>query len=402
MPTPTFSNDANTSPMRSMWVLMFGAFAMANAKFAIFPLMPTIAADLNSSPNEILHAVFAYFWGGLIAAPIMAIVFRHWSKPRILSLLSIWCFLGNFLTSFATSAESLYWLRWFSGIPHAAFLAFATLLITEVAPANKRGQYLGLSLIGISLSTIFMIPFNTWIGEDYGWQISFRFVALLDLLIFLLMHDLLPQHDTASAPQSLQAQLRVLKNPRLWLLFTVGLCILISTTAAWTYSISWFNQHPHPTLNLKVITLITLGLGFIVGQVAGGWAADHQVDRYIGINTLYTLFAAVFVLSCLFDYRLGLIGLFLISIAFSLINVMMQIRLLTFPPAALYMVLCLFNACIQLGNFVGSSLAKSIHLFSQEPTFTLIMILAGLASLAAMVWFWLIKHPKSLLLQESL
>lgn len=119
MPTPTFSNDANASPMRSMWVLMFGAFAMANAKFAIFPLMPTIAADLNSSPNEILHAVFAYFWGGLIAAPIMAIVFRHWSKPRILSLLSIWCFLGNFLTSFATSAESLYWLRWFSGIPHA-------------------------------------------------------------------------------------------------------------------------------------------------------------------------------------------------------------------------------------------------------------------------------------------
>lgn len=402
MPTPTFSNDANASPMRSMWVLMFGAFAMANAKFAIFPLMPTIAADLNSSPNEILHAVFAYFWGGLIAAPIMAIVFRHWSKPRILSLLSIWCFLGNFLTSFATSAESLYWLRWFSGIPHAAFLAFATLLITEVAPANKRGQYLGLSLIGISLSTIFMIPFNTWIGEDYGWQISFRFVALLDLLIFLLMHDLLPQHDTASTPQSLQAQLRVLKNPRLWLLFTVGLCILISTTAAWTYSISWFNQHPHPTLNLKVITLITLGLGFIVGQVAGGWAADHQVDRYIGINTLYTLFAAVFVLSCLFDYRLGLIGLFLISIAFSLINVMMQIHLLTFPPAALYMVLCLFNACIQLGNFIGSSLAKSIHLFSQEPTFTLIMILAGLASLAAMVWFWLIKHPKSLLPQESL
>ena len=402
MPTPTFSNDANASPMRSMWVLMFGAFAMANAKFAIFPLMPTIAADLNSSPNEILHAVFAYFWGGLIAAPIMAIVFRHWSKPRILSLLSIWCFLGNFLTSFATSAESLYWLRWFSGIPHAAFLAFATLLITEVAPANKRGQYLGLSLIGISLSTIFMIPFNTWIGEDYGWQISFRFVALLDLLIFLLMHDLLPQHDTASTQQSLQAQLRVLKNPRLWLLFTVGLCILISTTAAWTYSISWFNQHPHPTLNLKVITLITLGLGFIVGQVAGGWAADHQVDRYIGINTLYTLFAAVFVLSCLFDYRLGLIGLFLISIAFSLINVMMQIHLLTFPPAALYMVLCLFNACIQLGNFIGSSLAKSIHLFSQEPTSTLIMILAGLASLAAVVWFWLIKHPKSLLPQESL
>ena len=81
---------------------------------------------------------------------------------------------------------------------------------------------------------------------------------------------------------------------------------------------------------------------------------------------------------------------------------MMQIRLLSFPPAALYMVLCLFNACIQLGNFIGSRLAKSIHLYSHEPTFSLILILAGLSSLAAVVWFWLLKHPKSLLPQESL
>ena len=401
MPTPAFRNDANVSPMRSMWVLMFGAFAMANAKFSIFPLVPTIAADLNSNPNDILHPVFAYFWGGLLAAPIIAIVFRHWSKPHILALLSVWCFLGNFLTSFATSAESLYWLRWFSGIPHAAFLAFATLLITEVAPANKRGQYLGLSLIGISLSTIFVIPFNTWIGIDYGWQISFRFVALLDLLIFLLMHDLLPQNSTATVKQSLRAQLEVLKSPRLWLLFSVGLCILISTSAAWTYTIAWFNQHPHPTLNLRVITLVVLGLGFVMGQIAGGWAADHKIDRYIGLNTLYTLLAVVFSLSCLFDFRLGLIGVFFISIAFSLINVMMQIRLLDFPPAALYMVMCLFNACIQLGNFIGSTLAKSTHVF-QAPTFMLTLILAGLAGLAAIVWFWIIKHPSPQQPQESL
>ena len=337
----------------------------------------------------------------MLAAPIIAIVFRHWSKPHILALLRVWCFLGNFLTSFATSAESLYWLRWFSGIPHAAFLAFATLLITEVAPANKRGQYLGLSLIGISLSTIFVIPFNTWIGIDYGWQISFRFVALLDLLIFLLMHDLLPQNSTATVKQSLRAQLEVLKSPRLWLLFSVGLCILISTSAAWTYTIAWFNQHPHPTLNLRVITLVVLGLGFVVGQIAGGWAADHKIDRYIGLNTLYTLLAVVFALSCLFDFRLGLIGVFFISIAFSLINVMMQIRLLDFPPAALYMVMCLFNACIQLGNFIGSSLAKSTHVF-QAPTFTLTLILASLAGLAAIMWFWIIKHPSPQQPQESL
>ena len=400
MATAAFSTDANASPMRCMLVLMVGAFAMGNAKFSIFPLVPTIAADLNSSPNEILHAVFAYFWGGLIAAPIMAVVFRHWSKPRILTLLSIWCFLGNLLTSFATNAEMLYWLRWFSGIPHAAFLAFSTLLITEVAPANQRGRYLGLSLVGISLSTLFVVPFNTWVGIDYGWQISFRFVALLDLLIFLLIHDLLPQSTTPPVPQSVSQQLQALKSPRLWLLFVVALCILISTTAAWTYSIAWFNQHPHPTLNLRVIVLIILGLGFIIGQIAGGWAADHNIDRHIGLNTLYTLFAVVFALSCLFDFRLGLLGVLFISIAFSLVNVMMQIRLLDYPPAALYMVLCLFNACIQLGNFLGSLLAKAAPTFSQ-PTLHLTLILAVMPLIAAILWYWIIKHPKQERISEA-
>ena len=400
MATAAFSTDANASPMRCMLVLMVGAFAMGNAKFSIFPLVPTIAANLNSSPNEILHAVFAYFWGGLIAAPIMAVVFRHWSKPRILTLLSIWCFLGNLLTSFATNAEMLYWLRWFSGIPHAAFLAFSTLLITEVAPANQRGRYLGLSLVGISLSTLFVVPFNTWVGIDYGWQISFRFVALLDLLIFLLIHDLLPQSTTPPVPQSVSQQLQALKSPRLWLLFVVALCILISTTAAWTYSIAWFNQHPHPTLNLRVIVLIILGLGFIIGQIAGGWAADHNIDRHIGLNTLYTLFAVVFALSCLFDFRLGLLGVLFISIAFSLVNVMMQIRLLDYPPAALYMVLCLFNACIQLGNFLGSLLAKAAPAFSQ-PTLLLTLILAVMPLIAAILWYWIIKHPKQKRISEA-
>lgn len=395
MPPSADANDTNASPMRCLWVLMFGAFAMGNAKFSIFPLVPAIAADLNSSPSEILHAVFAYLWGGLIAAPIMAIVFRNWSKPRILTLLSVWCFLGNLLTSFATSADMLYWLRWFSGIPHAAFLAFSTLLIAEIAPPNKRGRYLGLSLVGISLSTLFVVPFNTWIGLDYGWQISFRFVALLDLLIFLLIHDLLPQNRTPAVKQTISMQLHALRNRRLWLLFAVGLCILISTSAAWTYSIAWFNLHPHPSLNLRILVLIILGIGFIVGQIAGGWAADHQIDRYIGFNTLYTMFAAVFALSFLFDYRLGLVGVFLISIAFSLVNVMMQIRLLEYPPTALYMVLCLFNACIQLGNFSGSALAKFAAQNFNTPTTTLSILLATLAATAAILWFWIIKHPTS-------
>ena len=113
---------------------MLGTFAMGNAKFSIMPLVPVIAQDLHTTEDAVLQTILAYFWGGLIAAPLIAIFCRHWAKHHILIMLSLWCFAGNLLSSFATNVDTLYWLRWFSGIPHAAFLAFACLLAGEMAP----------------------------------------------------------------------------------------------------------------------------------------------------------------------------------------------------------------------------------------------------------------------------
>lgn len=374
-----------------VFVLMLGTFAMGNAKFSIIPLIPTIAADLQVGNQAVLESVFAYFWGGFVGAPILALLLRNWSKPKILALLSLWCFLGNILSSFASNAEALYWLRWFSSIPHAAFMAFATLLICEMAPPKKRGLYLGLILLGISFSTLFVVPFNTLIGIKHGWEISFRFVALLDLLIFILVLDLLPKNLSKTIQTTMAQQLSGLKNAQVWQLYALGLCVITCASAAWSFGIATINHTSAINVPFKVTLLGILGSGFVIGQIIGGLAADKNVHAYIGINTAYTLLVLVLLIFSLPAYHFGIVAIFLISISFATINIMMQIRLLDFPATSLYLIMCCFNACIQLGNFLGSLLSKMAQL-SHQPIHTMMLYTLPLSILAILIWWHLHKH----------
>ncbi|WP_171461102.1 MFS transporter [Vitreoscilla sp. C1] len=388
-----------SSPLwKVVFVLILGTFAMGNAKFSIIPLVPTIAADLQISNQAVLDSVFAYFWGGFAGAPILALLFRNWNKPKILALLSLWCFLGNILSSFAHNAETLYWLRWFSSIPHAAFMAFATLLICEIAPPQKRGLYLGIILLGISLSTLFVVPFNTLIGMQHGWEISFRFVALLDLLIFILVLDLLPKNLNPTISTTIAQQLSGLKNPQVWQLYVLGLCIITCATAAWSFGIATINHASPLNMPFKVTLLGILGLGFIIGQIIGGLAADKNVHAAIGINTAYTLLVLSCLIASLPNYHIGIMAIFLLSISFATINIMMQIRLLDFPSTSLYLIMCCFNACIQLGNFLGSWLSE-VAQHSHQSTQTMMVYTLPLSLLALFIWWYLdhqrIKKPQS-------
>ena len=363
---------------------MLGTFAMGNAKFSIMPLVPAIAQDFHTTEDAILQTILAYFWGGLIAAPLIAIVCRDWAKHRILVMLSLWCFAGNLLSSFATNVDTLYWMRWFSGIPHAAFLAFACLLAGEMAPPQHRGRYMGWALLGLALATMVAVPFNAWIGNSYGWQIAFRFVALTDLLIVLLVHDLIP--TTQQAPRTpLATQLRQLRQPAIWLLFGTGLCLITGMTAIWSFSLPLLTQAAHLPEYLSTVLLVVLGLGFVASQFIGGYLADRHANTAIIVCVLWALVAAALLWVFLLDYRLALLGAFFISII-SMINVVVQTRLLHMPHMPLYLVFCLYNACIQLGNFIGSLFAHAISL-STWPMSSVIIISLLCSTLAGLLWW---------------
>lgn len=374
--------DMNT--IKVLLIVLLGAFAMGNAKFSIIQLVPSIAADLQAHEDLIWDAVSAYFWGALFGSPIIAMLCRNWHKQTLLTMLSLWCFVGNVLSSFAWSGEALYALRFLSGLPHGAFLAIAVLFVAENVPSEKRGWYIGWALSGIGFAMVLAVPFNTWIGLSYGWQVPFRFVALLDILIVLFMHDLLPKEDKGKMQLGWNEQWLSLSQAHIGVYMLIGLLIISAMTCIWSFGLPLLQQQSNMPAQLNTALVVILALGFLVGQIGGGYLADKNVHRYIGINALWSIGILLVLWWCLRDYRLALAAMLGIGMM-ATINVLVQVRLLDTPPATLYLMLALYNSAVQLGNFIGSWFGH-FFAYSAFNSMWLLAIALVLSLCACLLW----------------
>ncbi|UOO88210.1 MFS transporter [Vitreoscilla massiliensis] len=375
----------------SVWkiclILALGAFSMGNAKYSIIQLMPMIAADFQVPLREIQKAVVAYFWGGILGAPLFAIVCRNWNKHHTLVFLSIWCFLGNLSSSFATNAEVLLCLRFLSGMPHGAFLAFAVLSMAQASNKAQVGRYVGVVLLGVSIATVFAAPFNAWIGETQSWQSAFRFVALCDILIALLVHDFLPQERSKPAPVSVRQLLLSLHSKPVWLLLLMEGLITACVTTVWSFSVLILSTHSTTPSNLEFIATMVLAIGFLCGQVLGIYIANGNTHKSIGWSCLATLASSVLIWVFLDNYRIALIGVFLLNSTL-LINILIQVHLLHIVSHSRYLVFCLLNGALFIGNFAGSLGAYGVLQWTGKNHSVLILGMV-FAFLAVIAWLCL-------------
>ena len=343
--------------VKVLMLVFLGVLAMGNAKYSIIQLVAVIAEDLQVGSDEILSTVAAYFWGAFFGAPILALCCRHWDKRRLLTMLAVWCFLGNLLSSFAPNAQILYWLRWLSGMPHGLFLAVALMLVAEHVPAQQRGRYVGWALSGMGIAMLFFIPFNAWIGELYGWRVPFRFVALMDVLMVLLVHDLLPENQESpikTVTISFKEQWQWLQQKHIVLYLLMTLCTIIAMTCVWSFGLNLLHQQSAMPLELNTVLLVMLGAGFLISQVLGGYLADWNLPRSLSYSVCWNVGILLVLWWALADYRWALFCMSGVAMM-SVIHVLVQMRFLDMPPMNLYLLLSVYNSTVQLANFIGAS-----------------------------------------------
>ena len=368
-------------------ILALGAFSMGNAKYSIIQLMPIIANDLQVPIREIQKAVVAYFWGGLLGAPLFAIVCRNWSKHNTLVFLSIWCFLGNLSSSFASSAEVLIGLRFLSGMPHGAFLAFAVLSMAGATSPKNMGRYVGVVLIGVAIATVFAAPFNAWIGETQSWQSAFRFVALCDILIALLVHDCLPKEREKPQPISVSTLLSSLKSKPVWLLLLMNACITACVTTVWSFSVLILSTHSSVPSNMGFIASMVLAMGFLCGQLVGTYIANGRTHQSIGWACAIAVAGSMVIWAFMNQYQLALAGIFLLNSTL-MINILIQVHLLHITTGRRYLVFCLLNSAIFIGNFAGSLSADAVLRLTGK-NHSILFLGTVFAIIALLAWLYL-------------
>jgi MFS transporter, DHA1 family, inner membrane transport protein len=335
-------------------LLTVGMFALGTDAFIVAGVLPVIAHETGVSEGLVgqLITVFALAYG--LGAPVLAATTGHWPRNRVLMGALGLLGLANLASAFSPSFPLLVLTRLLAGLFAASYTPLAFAVGIELAPPAKRGQALALVVSGLNVATVLGAPFGTWIGEHFGWRLSFVLVAGLAGLAFLfLVIFRLPTSATLASP-SLKERLRPITRPR------VGLTLL----PAFLWNVGVYVLYPYIALllqqQLHIADVSVLLACFGLGIVLANWMSGRLSDRF-GPNLLVVVFL-VMLLGIQLILPLvtttisgGVIMLLLWGMSFALLFIPQQQRLLTIAPEHATVLLALNNSALYLGIAGGAA-----------------------------------------------
>lgn len=278
----------------TLLALAISAFAIGTTEFVIMGMLPDVARDLAVTIPSAGLLVSGYALGVAVGAPLLAVLTSKLPRKLALQLLMLLFVAGNVLCAVAPGYAFLMLARVVTSFAHGAFFGIGAVVAASLVPVEKRASAIALMFTGLTLANVLGVPFGTFIGQQFGWRITFWIVAGLGLLSLGGITALLPnRHD--HAPSGLMQELRVLLKPATWiaLLMTVigfgGVFVVFTYIAPILEEVGGFTPHA------VTLVLVLFGIGLTIGNTVGGKLADRALmPSLMGILAALALVMAVF------------------------------------------------------------------------------------------------------------
>ncbi|SAL52272.1 MFS transporter [Caballeronia humi] len=274
--------------------LAISAFAIGTTEFVIMGLLPNVARDLAVSIPSAGLLVTGYALGVAVGAPLLAVLTSRMPRKLALQLLMAVFIVGNVLCAVAPSYGLLMVARVVTSFAHGSFFGIGAVVAASLVPSEKRASAIALMFTGLTLANVLGVPFGTFIGQEFGWRATFWIVAALGVLSALGVTALVPnRHD--AGPSNLGHEVRVLKEPQVWLALAMTVLGFGGVFVVFTYIAPILEQVGGFSPRGVTFVLVLFGIGLTVGNTIGGKLADRALmPSLMGILIALALIMAVF------------------------------------------------------------------------------------------------------------
>jgi len=282
----------------ALFALTLSAFAIGTTEFVIVGLIPTMAADLSVSLPSAGLLVSLYALGVAVGAPVLTALTGNWPRKKVLLTVMTLFVLGNLLAWQAPGYSTLVMARILTGLAHGVFFSIGSTIATGLVSKEKAASAIAIMFTGLTVALVTGVPLGTYIGQTFGWQATFLIVAILGLIALVGSAALVPSNLKQPPATKLSAQLKVLTQPRLLLVYAITALGYGGTFTAFTFlapileEISGFNS--------SAIGLIMLvyGVSVAVGNIWGGKMADSMGP----IKALTVIFVGLALVLLVFNF----------------------------------------------------------------------------------------------------
>lgn len=276
----------------ALLALTLSAFAIGTTEFVIVGLIPTIASDLGVSLPSAGLLVSLYALGVAVGAPVLTALTGRVPRKRLLLALMALFTIGNLLAWQAPGYESLILARIVTGLAHGVFFSIGSTIATSLVSKEKAASAIAIMFTGLTVALVTGVPLGTFIGQQFGWRETFLAVSALGVIAFLGSLFFVPADIPHSKPASLLQQLRVLKTPRLLLVYAMTAIGYGGSFIAFTFLAPILQEITGFSAGSVGLVLLVYGVSVAVGNLWGGKLADRRGP--IGaLLTIFALLAAV-------------------------------------------------------------------------------------------------------------
>jgi DHA1 family inner membrane transport protein len=374
----------------AVFALALAAFCIGSTEFIVSGILLAVSNDLSVSIPTAGLLVTGYAGGVAIGGPLLGLLLTRMPlKPAILGVMTIFA-VGQLLCAFAPSYELLLGARLISACGHGVFFGVASVAVSQLVPAERRGAALSMFVGGITVANILGLPGGTAIGNTFGWRMTFVVIAALAVLSVVAVFFALPSatkgEEQADAPLRLQA--RQLLHQEVFFTYLTITVIMIGQLAFGTFQVAMLTQVTGVAENLVPYYLLAGGAGAVLGIWIGGKGADWNVDLSIMIILAGQIVTFALLLVAVYNPIAIAFGLFLSAFFGFGFSTPVQLRILhgarAAPRLASTMVSTAYNVGIAAGAALGAMLLNAGLGYAMLPAVGIVTsALAGVIALVS-------------------
>ncbi|NOK18307.1 myxochelin export MFS transporter MxcK [Corallococcus carmarthensis] len=253
-----------------LWLLAAVQFTHVVDFMMLMPLGPLLMQRLGLSATRFGALVSAY----TLASAAMGVLGVFWldrlERKRTLLMLYAGFIASTLLCGAATGATGLLIARTVAGACAGLMGAVVIAIVSDVVPAERRGQAIGTVMTAYALSAVAGVPLGLGLANLGGWRAPFIVLAGLAGFVWLLLLRFLPRVDGHLSQASGAASSTAGFTPRLALGW--GL----------TFTVVFASFLLIPYLGAFMVGNVGLSLTDLPWVYLAGGAATFVSSRWIG------------------------------------------------------------------------------------------------------------------------
>ncbi|PEL30508.1 MFS sugar transporter [Bacillus toyonensis] len=367
---PSSEVQTNRRSMFALLALAISAFGIGTTEFISVGLLPSISKDLNVSVTTAGLTVSLYALGAAVGAPVLTALTASMSRKTLLMWIMVIFIIGNGIAAVATSFTVLIIARIVAAFAHGVFMSIGSTIAAAIVPENKRASAIAIMFTGLTVATITGVPIGTFIGQEFGWRVSFMAIVVIGIIAFIANSILVPSNLKNGVPVSFRNQFKLIKNGRLLLVFIITALGYGGTFVTFTYLSPLLQEVTGFEASTVTIILLVYGIAIAIGNMVGGKLSNHNPIR--ALFYMFLIQAIIlFVLTFTAPFKVaGLITIIFMGL-FAFMNVPgLQVYVVIlaerFVPSAVDVAsainIAAFNGGIALGSYIGGLVTNSLGL----------------------------------------